>query len=393
MQALESIINTIIATLSAALVGLVALAGSLFPTLALAPEPPAIEQITAVATSSPQATSTSAGAEKPAPQNGLVEAEPTRGPFVGQVSSTSTPQKPVSTPSITSTPPAPKPAKSQEQVNDETRAALVNILCLSKQGINGVSGTGIIVDSRGVILTNAHIAQYFLLRDYLAKDNIECTIRVGSPAARMYTASLLYLPPTWVTENASQLKASQATGTGEHDYALLLITGRTDPSAALPSSFARVPMENSYPDIGNPMLLAAYPAGFLGGETIEKNLYSSSAVTYVTQLFSFNNDIKKVDLFSIGGTVVSQAGSSGGAVVRLESGKLAGMIATATVGTNTGSRDLRAITMAHINASLAAHGMGGLTTLLSGDLVAKAASFAATTAVSERAALEAALKN
>src|SRR3989344_8619427 len=87
------------------------------------------------------------------------------------------------------------PTKSQEQINIETRAALVNILCTSRTGINGISGSGIIVDSRGVILTNAHVGQYFLLRDYINPGNITCTVRIGSPAQERYTATLLYLPP------------------------------------------------------------------------------------------------------------------------------------------------------------------------------------------------------
>ena len=277
------------------------------------------------------------------------------------------------------------------QINTETRAALVNILCTPTVGINGISGSGVIVDSRGVILTNAHIGQYFLLRDYKIQNNITCTVRVGSPAQERYTATLLYLPPAWITANASQLKASQATGTGENDYAFLLITGRTDTTAALPGSFDRIEMDRSYVDIGNPMLLAAYPAGFLGNETVQKNLYISSAIAYVTQLFSFKGT-QNVDLFSIGGTVVSQGGSSGGAAVRLHDGKLAGIIATETVAATTGERDLRALSLAHIDDTLLADGKGGIVGLLVGDLAAKAAAFNTNIAPGLTAQLEAALK-
>ena len=31
---------------------------------------------------------------------------------------------------------------------------------------NPISGSGVIVDSRGVVLTNAHVGQFFLLHDY-----------------------------------------------------------------------------------------------------------------------------------------------------------------------------------------------------------------------------------
>ncbi len=369
MQWLDSLISL----LATGLTTLLIFVGSIFPisqTKVFVPTPvaPVAESVatTTSTTTAPTATST-----KPTIKT------PSKPPVVA------TPVIPTPTPVVT---PPPLPTKTEAQINDEARAALVNILCLPQVGINGISGSGVVVDSRGVILTNAHIGQFFLLRDYMIKDNVTCTIRIGSPAQERYTATLLYLPPTWVAANDSQLKESVATGTGEHDYAFLLITGRTDPAATLPSSFERMEMNRGYVDIGDPMLLAAYPAGFLGSQTVQKNLYLSSAIAYVTQLFSFTGD-KQVDLFSIGGTVVSQGGSSGGAVARLTDGKLMGIIATATSGVSTGDRDLRAISLAHIDDSLAAQGEGGIVLLLSGNLTAKAAVFASTTAVTERAAL------
>ncbi|MSR70737.1 serine protease [Candidatus Kaiserbacteria bacterium] len=379
-----NILDAIIAWLSTALTALMIFVAALLPhpapSTAVAPEAVATST-TAVATTTVKAVAkpvTTPAAKKPVTTNGLAAPAPaalgaqdagTRGPLAGQVS----------LPPIV-------PTKSQEQINVETRAALVNILCLTKTGIHGVSGSGVIIDSRGVILTNAHIGQYFLLRDYLTPGNVECTVRIGSPAERRYTAKLLYLPPLWVADNAAQLKASVATGTGEHDYAFLMLTGTTDPSATLPSSFPHLVMENSYPDVGDEMLLASYPAGFLSGELIEKSLYASSAVAYTTRLFSFD-DSQRVDLFSIGGTVLSQAGSSGGAVVRLTNGKLAGLIATATTGESTGERDLRAVTLSHINTSLGVQGQGGITALLTGNLYPKITTFETSIAPLERAVL------
>ena len=301
-------------------------------------------------------------------------------------------QKPVAppVPAPVTTPPVAQPLKSQEQINEETRSALVNILCLPRTGINGISGSGIIIDNRGVILTNAHIAQYFLLRNYLTPDNITCTVRVGSPAQERYTATLLYTPPAWVAANAAQLKAVQATGTGENDYAFLFITGRTDPAASLPATFSRMEMNRGLVGLGEEMLLASYPAGFLGSQTVQKNLYASSAVTYVTQLFSFGGN-NNVELFSIGGTILSQGGSSGGAAVRLSDGKLAGIITTSTAGATTDARDLRAVSLAHIDDTLIAAGKGGIVGLLSGDLAAKAADFNTKIAPGLTAQLEAVL--
>ena len=277
-------------------------------------------------------------------------------------------------------------AISADDLNTQTRSALVNILCLSQGGnIHSISGSGVFVDSRGVILTNAHIGQLFLLKDYPSKDFVDCTIRIGSPAQPTYRAVLLYLPPAWVTDNASQITVQQAKGTGQNDYAFLLVTGTTGPDS-LPPSFPHLPMVIAEPDINVGEFLAAYPAGFLDGSNIEKNLYVSSAYAAVKELFTFGNG-REIDLVSVGGTVVSQGGSSGGAMVRTQDGKLQGIIVTATSADTTSQRDLRAITLAHIDRSLVSHGQGGVVALLSQNLTEAAARFASTTAQVEKAQL------
>ncbi|MBI2005025.1 trypsin-like peptidase domain-containing protein [Patescibacteria group bacterium] len=303
---------------------------------------------------------------------------------------------PIATPVAPSTPPALPlaPAIDSTVLNTQTREALVNILCTTKAGgsFKPISGSGVLVDSRGVVLTNAHVGQYFLLRDYPTEGNVDCVLRTGSPARAMYRAELLYLPPAWVDANASQIVQEQGTGTGEHDYAFLHITGPTGPSIPFPTTFPFIAMTGSLPTPGDSMLLAAYPAGFLDGQTITLNLYITSAYAAVRGLFTFDNP-QQVDLFSIGGTVVSQGGSSGGAVVRAQDGKLAGIIVTSTAATSTAERDLRAITIAHINRSLTAEGQGGLAELLSQNLSDGEAAFASSTAKAELGKLKDAIEH
>jgi hypothetical protein len=281
-------------------------------------------------------------------------------------------------------PPAPPRSINAEALNTQTRGGLVNILCMtSGGGVHPVSGSGVFVDSRGVILTNAHIGQFFLLKDYPTQGNVDCVIRTGGPAQPQYHATLLYLPLPWVVANASQLTAPQAKGTGENDYAFLLVTDAVG-TVTLPSAFPNLPMTTAEPDTNDSELLAGYPAGFLDGITIEKNLYPTSAYAKVTELYTFGEK-NNVDLISIGGTIVSQGGSSGGAVVRTTDGKLEGIIATATSADTTAQRDLRAITIGHIDRSLAAQGQGGVSgLLLSQDLKTRAANFASTLAPQEK---------
>jgi hypothetical protein len=85
--------------------------------------------------------------------------------------------------------------------------------------------------------------------------------------------------------------------------------------------------------------------------------------------------------------VVSQGGSSGGAAIRAQDGRLQGIIATATTEESTAGRDLRAVTLAHISRSLAKYDMGGLKELLLADIKKEAEEFDASVAPGERAAL------
>jgi len=151
----------------------------------------------------------------------------------------------------------------------------------------------------------------------------------------------------------------------------------------VPAAFPFVPMNISDPATDDTELLVGYPASFLGGVAIETNLYASSAFTNVRDLYAFS-DLTHVDLVSVAGTILSQSGSSGGAAVNTATGKLAGIIVTATDATTTAQRDLRALTMSYINRSLTAEGFEGVSGFLSQDLSAPAAKFSSTLAVTEK---------
>lgn len=268
-------------------------------------------------------------------------------------------------------------------INNMTRDALVNIFCLTKgphATITPISGSGTIIDPRGVILTNSHIAQYFLLKDYPTEGFVNCLIRTGSPAKASFKASLLYLSPPWVEENAKAIVTENPVGTGEHDFALLLIDESLTGSP-LPSTFSYLEFDTSegIATKDDDILIGAYPAGFLGGKTIQESLYASTALTTIREIFTFDLDDGYLDVIALGGSVVAQQGSSGGAVVNAK-GKIIGLISTSSDGETTADRDLRAISLEHIERSLLEHNKTTLDELLSGDLTAKATAFSETAA-------------
>ncbi len=255
------------------------------------------------------------------------------------------PKTPTSTPVL-----IPKPIADFEAVNTFARTATVNILCTVKgQEFSPASGTGVMVSPKGIILTNAHVGQYFLIKDFLQKDRVECVARNGSPAYPRYNLELVYISPKWVADNKSILKQDTPKGTGENDFAFLRITKAIDGSK-LPESFPFVTSNISeYIAIGEPVVLVGYPAGFLGGLSILQSLNITSSITSVQDYFTFKKDT--IDVISVPGTVVSQRGASGGAVVDGQR-SLLGIITTSSDSTQTSARDLRAITLSYINRDL-----------------------------------------
>lgn len=271
-------------------------------------------------------------------------------------------------------------------LNERTRASVVNIFCLSQVGgfFRPISGSGVIIDEKGVILTNAHVAQYLLIKDYRQENFFNCVIRTGSPAKNRYRAELLYLSPDWVATNATNILKDNPVATGEEDYALLYITEAVDQGASRPTSFTATSpfVENTITiDTDLPVLTAGYPAGFLGGIATNRDLWLSSSFTTINQLFTFKEGgIKTIDLFSVDGVIGAQEGSSGGAVVSTANGQLLGIIVTRSAGDTTGQRLLQALTISHIDESLRRQHGEGLATLLAGDVESKVTDFASTTA-------------
>ncbi len=258
-------------------------------------------------------------------------------------------QTPASTRAVS--PAAPQVPSSGNSALDASavalRKALVNVICYAPADstLRSISGSGVIIDQRGSIITDAHVAQYFLLVDR----GVSCVIRMGSPATYTYRASLMYISPAWLGANADVLSEVSPSGTGQYDFAFLAITASAA-STELPTTFPFVPLATAAPNIGAPVAIAAYGAQYLAPSQILSSLFPTVVFDSIRDVFTFA--LNTIDAFSLGGSAAAQEGSSGGGVVDNQ-GNLIGILTTSTASGDTSTRTLDAITTSYIRAEYA----------------------------------------
>lgn len=250
------------------------------------------------------------------------------------------------------------------------RDALVNILCYAPGGsrLHSISGTGVLIDPKGIILTNAHIAQYFLLTNL----GVSCTIRSGSPATDRYLAELMFISSSWIRENANTLTQHLPSGTGEEDFALLAVTASTtrDP---LPPVFPHIPLAINPPAAQEPVVIGTYGAQFLSSNQVRSSLTPTLVFGSIKKVYTFKENT--VDVFDLGGSAAAQEGSSGGGVAN-GIGELIGTITTSTVEGTTDTRTLNAITASYMRAAYASATGSALDILLAQPTALSVTSFA-----------------
>lgn len=247
-----------------------------------------------------------------------------------------------------------------EDINTELRKGIVNIFCRSNSSlINGISGTGVLVTDSGVVLTNAHIGQYFLLERY---GLVNCRIRTGNPAKGNDRANPLYISKQWLKENGRSLLKETATGTGENDFAFIQLANTTQIGKTL--SPVTLAIDHSL-RLRSQTIAVAYPAGMIGGFFIENALYASSAIPEITDILSFGTSTP--DLFLLSGSILAQRGASGGLVSNLN-GNVFGIISTVSEESYTKDRTMGVISIEHIANSLHRESGLNLLDLLSGNV-------------------------
>src|SRR3989344_3577004 len=241
-------------------------------------------------------------------------------------------------------------ATSTPYVVDSSQEATVNLYCRLKADRKtfSASGSGIIISERGVILTNAHVAQYFLLAREKGNVRGECSARTGSPAKKSYTAAILYIPPVWLEDNVSKKSERQPKGTGENDFALLYITG-AQKKIPLPTHFPSLPVSViATSSEGTPVTVAGYPTEDLDFKEIQNKLMAITVHSSVTDTKSFNQS-GQPDMLTIASSSAASSGVSGGPLLSSEK-NVVGIVALK--GSAKDDRRLRGISIPYINRAL-----------------------------------------
>lgn len=261
--------------------------------------------------------------------------------------------------------------------HERIRNSLVNVYCSYKtdEYERVTAGSGFFLSTNGVILTNAHVAQFLLLEDVNKTGKTNCIVRAGDPAKPLYEAELLYISPLWIAENASLIQAEAPKGTGERDYALLYISNPYNDEDELPSSFPAIDADIALLPRsleGSEIAAAGYPADDFYKEGKDALLSPVVASTSILTLYTFGSNY--ADIFSISDSAVGEHGASGGPVVDANE-RAIGLIVTKGNAALDGERSLRAITISYIDRTITEETGFGLMENTTGDLPRRAEIF------------------
>lgn len=240
----------------------------------------------------------------------------------------------------------PATRNSSNKVEDKIKSSVGNLFCTTIKGnkIEKRTGSVVAISNTGVMITNAHVAEHLLLSNTSQNISQTCFVRTGSPALKAYSAKVLFMPDEWVYANKDNLKYQSLSGTGEHDYALIVLTekvNQTSPSL----SFLNPKGQTLSPD--KKIFASGYPV--FGASILDNALYNRTESLYITKTWGLGKT--NTDLADTSATVIATVGSSGGAITDTE-GNLIGIIVASSVDQSLNKPSIRLISLDYIEKDI-----------------------------------------
>lgn len=227
-------------------------------------------------------------------------------------------------------------ALSDRDFYDRNAMAIIQVFCITPGKFFAASGA--IVSQRGLVLTNAHVAE--IVRD-AGPDN--CQARHGSPADPFAKLGIVFIADT--TAKIGNTEVPQT------DFAFLRLADPTEPFRA-----AEIGMADAAD--GATLLTLGYPSEFLQVLTASNNATLVFSSLVVAGFADLDGDATTAEAYLFRGGLALQQGSSGTAIFN-PAGKIVGLMFATTKGETTAKREGVALTMSYIDTVLqAATGQG-----------------------------------
>lgn len=221
------------------------------------------------------------------------------------------------------------PRISDQEFYAKFSPAVIQIYCVTNSQV--FSASGVIVNPRGLVLTNAHVANIVQNAGVA-----NCQARHGNPADPFARLDVVFIADT--TKKIDQTQVPQ------YDFAFLRLVNPIADFTDAEVGFGVIPR-------GETLLTLGYPSEFLESIATSNNSNLVFSLLAVDNYADIDDDPSTADVFTFNGGLVLQQGSSGTALFTRE-GRVAGIIFATTKAKTTAEREGLALMSSYIDRVL-----------------------------------------